>query len=105
MHLARPACRSAGRRFWPAGSTWGWPAHRWLALAVGIVVGCLELGLLAGDHDFWRAVAAVAPSRLWFSLAELIFFALCMAGYLWLAGRSVRRPKAAATLAVLARST
>ena len=59
-----------------------------VALAVGVVVGCLELVIfwLADDRHFWRAVASVAPGRLWFALAELIFFALCMAGYLWLAG-------------------
>jgi hypothetical protein len=75
-----------------------------VALAVGIAVGCLELAILwlAGDRDFWRAVAAVAPGRLWFSLAELIFFALCMAGYLRLAGRPTRRPRLAAILALLA---
>jgi hypothetical protein len=75
-----------------------------LALVVGIAVGSLQLAIiyLTGDHDFWRAAAAVAPDRLWFSLAELVFFALCMTGYLWLAGRPIRRPKLAAALALLA---
>ena len=75
-----------------------------LALAVGIAAGCLELAILwlADDRDFWRALGSVAAGRLWFSLAELIFFALCMAAYLWLAGRPVRRPRLAAILALLA---
>ncbi len=58
---------------------------------------------LAGRRPrFLRRAAAVAPGRLWFSLAELIFFALCMAAYLWLAGRPIRRPWLAAILALLA---
>lgn len=74
------------------------------ALVVGVAAGCVELAViwLADDRDFWRAVAAVAPARLWFALAELIFFALCMAGYLWIAGRPNRRPWLAAILALLA---
>jgi hypothetical protein len=74
------------------------------ALTVGVAVGCVELVIfwLADDRDFWRAVAAVAPGRLWFSLAELIFFALCMAGYLWIASRPTKRPWFAAILALLA---
>ena len=75
-----------------------------VALAIGIAVGCLELAIfwLADDRHFWRAVASVASGRLWFALAELIFFALCMAGYLWIFGRPVRRPWIATVLALLA---
>jgi hypothetical protein len=75
-----------------------------LALAVGVALGCLELAIFwqADDRHFWRAVASVAPGRLWFALAELIFFALCMAAYLWIAGRPTRRPLLAALLALLA---
>ncbi len=75
-----------------------------LALVVGIAVGCLELAILwlADDRDFWRALGSVAPGRLWFSLAELVFFAGCMAAYLWLAGQPVRRAWLAAILALLA---
>jgi hypothetical protein len=74
------------------------------ALVVGVVVGCLELVIywMAKDRDFWRAATSVAPGRLWFALAELIFFAVCMAGYLWLQGRTKRRPRLAAILALLA---
>jgi len=73
-------------------------------LVVGIGVGCLELVRLwlTADHDFWRAVAAVPAGRLWFSLAELVFFAVCMAAYVWLGRRPKRRPRLAATLAILA---
>ena len=89
---------------WPARSTSSWPVHRsgrWPS-ALPSDAWNWRFCWLADDRDFWRAVAAVAPSRLWFSLAELIFFALCMAGYLWIAGRPTRRPWLAASLALLA---
>jgi hypothetical protein len=61
-------------------------------LAIGALVGGSLLGaiLLAtrwaiGDHGYFRAVAMIPPSRLWFGLAELLFYLACMFAYvrLW----------------------
>src|SRR5258708_4622590 len=54
------------------------------ALAVGIGLGTAQVGLLwlAGDRDFFAAVGRVPAGRLWFTLAELVFYAVCMAAYL-----------------------
>ena len=95
MRSQRP-CGGGARRRDGRASLW--------ALAVGVSVGCLELAILwlADDRDFWARVGSVATGRLWFSLAELVFFALCMAAYLWLAGRPIRRPWLAGILALLA---
>jgi hypothetical protein len=75
-----------------------------VALAVGIGLGTAQVGLLwlAADQDFFAAVGRVPAGRLWFSLAELVFYAGCMGGYLWLERGLSRRPVVSAVLAVLA---
>lgn len=61
-------------------------------LATGALVGGATLGsiLLAirwaiGDQGYFRAVAMIPASRLWFGLAELLFYLTCMLAYvrLW----------------------
>lgn len=54
-----------------------------LAFGIGIALGGLLLALRwQSDADYFQAVAILPRSRLWFALAELIFFAVCMGGYL-----------------------
>lgn len=54
------------------------------SLVVGVVLGAL---LLAGrwqldDRAYFSAVALIPRSRLWFALAELAFYIVCMGAYL-----------------------
>jgi hypothetical protein len=63
-------------------------------LAIGALVGGSFLGaiLLAtrwaiGDHAYFRAVAMIPTSRLWFGLAELLFYLACMLAYVGLWNR------------------
>lgn len=60
-------------------------------LATGALVGGVVLGgiLLAirwatGDRGYFRAVAMIPASRLWFGLAELLFYLACMLAYVGL---------------------
>lgn len=63
----------------------------WLArqanwsLAAGAVLGFAVLGLLwlGGERAYFQALAAVPRRRLWFGLAELVFFFACMGLYAW----------------------
>lgn len=54
-------------------------------LFVAAALGLLALWLLhfQGNVAWFKAVAAIPPRRLWFGLAELLFFAACMWAYAW----------------------
>ena len=100
--LARRATRHADAQAGLIERRLAW--HSMLALAFGMVLGTAQLGLLwlAGDRDFFAAVGHVPASRLWFSLAELVFFFGCMAAYLEVRRWPRRIPLLAGSLAVLA---
>jgi hypothetical protein len=61
---------------------------RWslLMLILGAALGGLLLAIRwqLDDRVFFSAVALIPSSRLWFALAELVFFAACMCVYLGL---------------------
>lgn len=63
--------------------------HSMLALALGIALGVLMLGMIwhSPRERYFEALRAIPVSRLWFGLGELAFYFACMAGYLVLAGR------------------
>lgn len=56
-----------------------------LALVVTIVLGLAALGLvwLARPEPFFHAAGRLPMSRYWFGIAELLFYFICLAGYLW----------------------
>ncbi len=78
--------------------------HSMLALVIGIALGTVQLGLLrlADDRGFFAAVGRVPPARLWFALAEIVFFFGCMAAYLEVRRWSRQIPLLSGVLAVLA---
>ena len=73
------------------------------ALAAAIALGALMLAVLwlRGDTRYFQALGVIPQSRLWFSLAELVFYFVVQGVYLW----RWDRPRARwlhRTLAVLA---
>ncbi len=75
-----------------------------LALAIGMALGTLQLAVLklVDDRAFFAAVERLPATRLWFALAELVFFFFCMAAYLEVRRWPRQIPYLAASLAVLA---
>ena len=64
-------------------------------LGVGMVLGgVLLVGLWIGQSDFFAAAGRIELSRYWFAAFELLFYALCLGGYLWLADRIERVERA-----------
>lgn len=55
-------------------------------LAVGVLLGAILLAIrwATDDRGYFRAVAMIPASRLWFGLAELLFYLACMLAYLGL---------------------
>ncbi len=78
--------------------------HSMLALVVGIALGALQLGLLwiGGERGLFTALGQVPAARLWFALAEIVFFFGCMAAYVQIRRWPRRIPLVAGLLAVLA---
>ena len=56
------------------------------ALMGGVVLGGILLAIrwATGDRGYFRAVAMIPASRLWFGLAELLFYLACMLAYVGL---------------------
>lgn len=59
------------------------------AALLGIALGALLLGIRwqLDDRAYFSAVALIPHSRLWFALAELVFYIACMTAYLGLWNR------------------
>ena len=95
---ARHADLAAGR----VGLTLARAAH-W-ALTVGIVLGAILLAVrwLRDDRAYFAAVASIPTSRLWFALAEILFYFACMGAYVGLWNRWRRRRFAHGALALAA---
>jgi hypothetical protein len=57
-----------------------------VALLLGVLLGTFLLAIrwALGDQGYFRAVGMIPASRLWFGLAELIFYLACMSAYIGL---------------------
>jgi hypothetical protein len=70
----------------------------------GIVMGVILAGLLwhFQERSFFAALAAIPRRRIWFGVAELLFFLGCMGWYAWMWDRQPQRGWLHAGLALLA---
>ena len=61
-------------------------ATLWM-LVIGAGLGAIDLAIVWASSPpsdpYLSAWALIPPRRIWFGVAELAFFALCMAGYVW----------------------